>query len=179
MKTACVFLSSREPKIELDEDIKNFASFISKNNLKLMYGGGKCGLMGKLSKSVFDNGGETIGITLPMFDDMGVTPDYLDQLTTEENFYLRKKSMIDKSDFFVIFPGGVGTADEFFDIFNHLCLGLENKNIYVFNKDDCWTDLLKWIDKNIELNMLKNKPDGLFVSETINDLQNWIEKNEF
>ena len=69
-----------------------------------MYGGGKCGLMGKLSKSVFDNGGETIGITLPMFDDMGVTPDYLDQLTTEENFYLRKKSMIDKSDFFVIFP---------------------------------------------------------------------------
>ena len=49
----------------------------------------------------------------------------------------------------------------------------------MFNKDDCWTDLLKWIDKNVELNMLKNKPDGLFVSETINDLQNRIEKNEF
>ena len=51
-------------------------------------------------------------------------------------------------------PGGVGTADEFFDVFNHLSLNLIDKNIFIFNKNDCWTDILKWLEKNVELGML-------------------------
>ncbi|MAA92272.1 MAG: hypothetical protein CMQ57_01915 [Gammaproteobacteria bacterium] len=178
MKSAGIFLSSRTPTFEINSDLEIFAEFLAKANIKLIYGGGKCGLMGKISEAVSKSKGKIKGITLPMFNDIGVTPSYLDELEIEENFYLRKKSLIDQSDFIVIMPGGVGTADEFFDAFNHLSLGLISKSIYIYNKNDCWTDLLKWIEKNIELNMLSKMPDSVYVSHSIDELIETIQANE-
>ena len=134
--------------------------------------------MGKLSEEVSKNKGKIKGISLPMFDDIGVTPEYLDELEIQENFYTRKKSLIDQSDFFVIMPGGVGTADEFFDVLNHVALGLIDKKIFIFNKNDCWTYLLNWIDKNIEQDMLGKLPDTIFVTDTVDGLIESITKNE-
>jgi len=105
VKSAGIFLSSRTPTFEINSDIERFADFLVKVKIKLVYGGGKCGLMGKISEEVSKNKGEIKGITLPMFNDLGVTPSYLDELEIEENFYLRKKSLIDQSDFIVIMPG--------------------------------------------------------------------------
>ena len=102
MKSAGIFLSSRNPTFEIDSDLEIFASFLAQKNIKLVYGGGKCGLMGKLSEEVAKNKGKIKGISLPMFDDIGVTPSYLDELEIQDNFYIRKKSLIDQSDFFVI-----------------------------------------------------------------------------
>ncbi len=178
MKSAGIFLSSRNPTFEIDSDLEIFASFLAQKNIKLVYGGGKCGLMGKLSEKVAKNKGKIKGISLPMFDDIGVTPSYLDELEIQDNFYIRKKSLIDQSDFFVIMPGGVGTADEFFDVLNHVALGLIDKKIFIYNKNDCWTDLLKWLDKNIEQNMLSKMPDTVFVSDSIEGLIERIKKNE-
>ena len=76
-------------------------------------------------------------------------------------------------------PGGVGTADEFFDVFNHLSLNLIDKKIFIFNKNDCWTDILKWLEKNVELGMLPSISDNLFVADTIEDLIKTIKLNEF
>ena len=178
MKSAGIFLSSRNPTFEIDSDLEIFASFLAQKNIKLVYGGGKCGLMGKLSEKVAKNKGKIKGISLPMFDDIGVTPSYLDELEIQDNFYIRKKSLIDQSDFFVIMPGGVGTADEFFDVLNHVALGLIDKKIFIYNKNDCWTDLLKWLDKNIEQNMLSKMPDAVCVSDSIEGLIKSIKKNE-
>jgi uncharacterized protein (TIGR00730 family) len=178
VKSAGIFLSSRNPTFEIDSDLEIFASFLAQKNIKLVYGGGKCGLMGKLSKEMAKNKGKIKGISLPMFDDIGVTPSYLDELEIQDNFYIRKKSLIDQSDFFVIMPGGVGTADEFFDVLNHVALGLIDKKIFIYNKNDCWTDLLKWLDKNIEQNMLSKMPDTVFVSDSIEGLIESIKKNE-
>ena len=75
-------------------------------------------------------------------------------------------------------PGGVGTADEFFDVLNHVALGLIDKKIFIFNKNDCWTYLLNWIDKNIEQDMLGKLPDTIFVTDTVNGLIESITKNE-
>jgi uncharacterized protein (TIGR00730 family) len=178
VKSAGIFLSSRNPTFEIDSDLEIFASFLAQKNIKLVYGGGKCGLMGKLSEEVAKNKGKIKGISLPMFDDIGVTPSYLDELEIQDNFYIRKKSLIDQSDFFVIMPGGVGTADEFFDVLNHVALGLIDKKIFIYNKNDCWTDLLKWLDKNIKQNMLSKMPDTVFVSDSIEGLIESIKKNE-
>ena len=40
--------------------------------------------MGKLSEEVSKNKGKIKGISLPMFDDIGVTPKYLDELEIQE-----------------------------------------------------------------------------------------------
>ena len=52
MKSVGVFLSSLTPKLNLENDLDIFASFISESKYKLVYGGGKRGLMGKLSEKV-------------------------------------------------------------------------------------------------------------------------------
>ncbi|GIR11075.1 MAG: hypothetical protein CM15mP22_4950 [Gammaproteobacteria bacterium] len=59
---------------------------------------------------------------------------------------------MDNSDFFVVFPGGIGTADELFDVLNHSTLGIIEKNIYLFNKDGCWDGLIQWINKSVTKN---------------------------
>jgi len=57
-------------------------------------------------------------------------------------------------------------------------LGLISKSIYIYNKNDRWTDLLKWIEKNIELNMLSKMPDSVYVSNSIDELIEMIQANE-
>ena len=73
-----------------------------------------------------------------MFDKIGATPNNLENFEIESDFFSRKKALMDNSDFFVVFPGGIGTADELFDVLNHSTLGIIEKNIYLFNKDGCW-----------------------------------------
>ena len=102
MKSIGVFLSSLTPKLNLDNDLDILAGFISESKLKLVYGGGKRGLMGKLSEKVSKKNGRIKGITLPMFDNEEIKPNYLDEEEVQTNFYLRKKSLIDQSDFFVV-----------------------------------------------------------------------------
>ena len=110
MKSIGVFLSSLTPKLNLDNDLDILAGFISESKLKLVYGGGKRGLMGELSEKVSKKNGRIKGITLPMFDNEEIKPNYLDEEEVQTNFYLRKKSLIDQSDFFVVMHGVVVTA---------------------------------------------------------------------
>ena len=56
--------------------------------------------------------------------------------------------------------------------------GLIDKKIFIYNKNDCWADLLKWLEKNIEQNMLSKMPDTVFVSDSIEGLIASIKKNE-
>ena len=66
MKSAGIFLSSRNPTFDINSDLEIFASFMASENIKLVYGGGKCGLMGKLSEEVSKNKGKMKGISLPI-----------------------------------------------------------------------------------------------------------------
>ena len=76
-------------------------------------------------------------------------------------------------------PGGVGTADEFFDVFNHLSLNLIDKKIFIFNKKRLLDRHIKMVEKNVELGMLPSISHKLFVADTIEELIKTIKLNEF
>ena len=59
--------------------------------------------------------------------------------------------MIDNSDIFIIFPGGLGTLDELIDVVNLDGLDILGKNIYLFNKDNFWTEIINWIEKALKM----------------------------
>ncbi len=179
MKSVAVFLASSNPTFEVSGDLEIFAKFISEQELNVVYGGGKFGLMGLLYDYVKTSGKKISGITLSMFDEIGATPDNLENLEIESNFFSRKKALMDGADFFVVFPGGIGTADELFDVLNHTSLGIVQKNIYLFNKEGCWDGLIQWLNKSVELQMLKNIPNTLFVDSCIEKIIENIRKNEF
>ena len=131
MKKLAVFLSSGEPNFHIKSDLDQIANFLAEQKICLLYGGGKLGLMGYLSQKTKEYNGYVEGVTVDMFDKKKYTPDYIDSLEVETNFYDRKRKLNDHSDAFLILPGGIGTADEFFDVLNLASLGLITKKIIV------------------------------------------------
>ena len=170
MKKLAVFLSSGEPNFHIKSDLDQIANFLAKQKICLLYGGGKLGLMGYLSQKTKEYNGYVEGVTVDMFDKKKYTPDYIDSLEVESNFYDRKRKLNENTDAFLILPGGIGTADEFFDVLNLASLGLITKKIIVYNKNDCWTDLLTWIDKAKNMEMLRTIPKNLVIAENIDEL---------
>jgi uncharacterized protein (TIGR00730 family) len=79
--------------------------------------------------------------------------------------------MVDRSDAFVIMPGGLGTLDEFFEIMTWRQLGLHDKPIVVVNVGGYWTQLLHLIDVMIKEGFVRaSDRDGLLVVENVEDV---------
>ena len=61
----------------------------------------------------------------------------------------RKKEMFEQSDAFLIFPGGIGTLEEFFEVYSWKQLAIHNKPIIIYNFDNFWKDLILLINNLI------------------------------
>ena len=64
----------------------------------------------------------------------------------------RKIEMYNRADMFLIFPGGIGTLEEFFEVYSWKQLGLHSKEIIIYNYDDYWNELIMLIDNLINQN---------------------------
>lgn len=114
---------------------------LAENRIGLVYGGGQRGLMGTVANSILDNGGKAIGIIPKHLQDREERHDGLSELHIVESMHVRKQMMTDRSDAFLILPGGYGTLEEAFEILTWKQLGLHNKPILFLNCYDFWTPL--------------------------------------
>ena len=114
---------------------------IAKRNLRLIYGGGKVGLMGEVANSVLSGGGEVTGIIPHFLNDMEVAHTGVTECITVDNMHERKFQMYKKSDAFIVLPGGFGTLDECMEILTWKQLGLHNRPIVILDIDGCWKSL--------------------------------------
>ena len=79
--------------------------------------------------------------------------------------------MVERSDAFVILPGGLGTLDECFEILTWKKLGLHNKPIIIFNQEGYWNPLLALIDGTIADHFSQPADRALFrVVDTVEGL---------
>jgi len=53
-----------------------------------------------------------------------------------------------------------------------------NKKLYLYNKDNYWSDLIAWIQKSVDFGMLSQIPKELIVVNTIDELISEIKENE-
>ena len=111
----------------------------------LVYGGGAGGLMGAAARGTVAGGGKVIGVAPTFFQVDGVLfPDCTEFVYTK-TMRERKAIMEQRADAFVVAPGGVGTFDEFFEIFSLKQLGQHKKPVAIFNINgyyDCLKDML-------------------------------------
>jgi uncharacterized protein (TIGR00730 family) len=61
------------------------------------------------------------------------------------------------SDAFLIFPGGMGTLDELFEIVTWRQLGLHGKPIAIMNINGYYDSLLKFLDHAVKQGLIKQK----------------------
>lgn len=89
---------------------------LAENGIRLVYGGGRIGLMGVVADAVMKGGGEVVGIIPNHLHDWEVGHTGLTELHVVDSMHTRKRMMVEMSDAFIALPGGLGTLDEFFEI---------------------------------------------------------------
>lgn len=172
LKSVAVFCASSDG---VDAVIYNEAykvgEYLAQNNIKLVYGGSKLGLMGQVAKGVLGNQGQAIGVIPDFLKTKEVVHTELTELITTQNMHERKLKMHDLSQGFIALPGGFGTLEELFEILTWGQLGLHKHPIGILNSNNYYDDLLAMMDKMVAKGLLqKSNMDLVLVADTIEDL---------
>ena len=112
----------------------------------LVFGGGATGLMGAAARGADSKGGEIIGVAPKFFDEEGVLYQNCSQFIFTDTMRERKQIMEDLADGFIVTPGGIGTLEEFFEIFTLRQLGRHQKPIYILNTCGYFDQLLAFLE---------------------------------
>lgn len=124
----------------------------------LVFGGGNSGVMGASARGADSvEGAYILGIAPTFFNVDGVLYEHCTEFISPPDMRARKKLLEEKSDAFIIAPGGIGTYDEFFEILTLKQLGRHNKAIAILNVDGYYDPLLALLDHTVA---------GEFMNET-------------
>jgi uncharacterized protein (TIGR00730 family) len=117
--------------------------------LRLVFGGGRIGLMGALADAALAAGGQVTGVIPEFLTRLEVAHSGLEELIITDSMHSRKQRMFELSDAFVILPGGLGTLDEAIEIITWRQLGLHNKPILLCDVAGSATPLLAAIEWSV------------------------------
>ena len=123
---------------------------LANQGVTLVYGGGGVGLMGLVANAALDSGGKVIGI-IPRFllEREAGHPD-LTETAVVETMHERKLQMFERSDGFVVLPGGLGTLEELFEVLSWRTLGLHSKPIVIIDQGGYWKPLAALLHNVVE-----------------------------
>lgn len=174
MKSVCVLLGSNmgSNPIFLAET-KKIAEHIVNNQINLVYGGGNLGLMGTVADTVLTFGGTVTGVITEELYNRSEAHLNLTNLIIVESMQERKKRMMQLSDGFIVLPGGLGTLEELFEIWNASKLRLHNKPIGLLNTSNYYNKLLEFITHSSENNFLtQEQKEMIFIDNDAGVLLN-------
>ena len=121
----CVFCGSRKGnRPEFEAAAVAVGREIARRGLTLVYGGGRVGLMGLVADSALAEGGRVVGVIPTALASEEVAHSGCQELLIVDGMHARKAEMARRSSAFLTLPGGVGTYEEFFEIFSWATLGL-------------------------------------------------------
>jgi len=100
---------------------------LAQRGIRIVYGGGRVGLMGALADSARAAGGEVVGVMPQALVDREIGHTGIDDLRVVDTMHERKALMVELSDAFVALPGGIGTLEELFEVYTWAQLGIHAK----------------------------------------------------
>ncbi len=142
----------------------------------VVFGGGAAGLMGAVARGARECSGEIIGVCPSFFNVDGALFEHCTDMIFTKTMRERKQLLEEMSDAFIITPGGIGTFDEFFEIYTLRQLGVHKKPIVIYNTDGYYDDMLYMLKCAIEKSFMpQTNMDLLFVSDNPNEIIEHIE----
>jgi len=126
---------------------------IAKRGWSQRNGGGRFGLMGKLTEGALSVGGRVDAVILDIFRVHNCHPE-LPSVRTVTNMAERKRGLYLDSDAFVALPGGLGTLEELAEVLSWRQLGFHNKPIVLFDVDGYWEPIVEWMRAAASLKMI-------------------------
>lgn len=137
----CGSSSGNDPIYE--ETTKELGKFLAQNNIDVVYGGGKVGLMGVIASSVLEHGGKVYGVIPEKLKEKELSHDELTELHVVKDMHERKAKMIELSDAFIALAGGAGTLEEFVEVWTWAQLGFQNKPCALYNVNGFYDKLIE------------------------------------
>lgn len=139
----------------------------------MVFGGGKVGLMGAIADSCLAAGVHVVGVQPHFLFAREVMHGGIQEPVLTQTMHERKQIMYDRSDAFLILPGGIGTLDELFEVYTWAQLGLHPKPIGIWDVAGYWRKLVAFLDHMTTEGFLSaNSRDLLIVDNELDSLLN-------
>ena len=155
---------------------RKLAKELSDDGYAIMSGGGG-GIMEASDRGAFEDDDVAIGFNIKLPHEQVINPYTTDQLTFNF-FFTRKVMMTFYAHAFLIFPGGYGTLDEFFEVITLMQTGkMPRVPIFLIGKN-YWKSIDKFIHKHLLKTGLISKGDEklYIITEDIRTIRRHIEK---
>jgi len=147
MVSICVFCGSADA---LHPDYLSAARqtgrVLAERGLRLIYGGGKTGLMGAVADGVIESGGEVIGVIIPSMNTKTLAHIGIARMEVVPDMHARKARMHELADGYIALPGGFGTFDELFETLTWAQTGAHEKPVGLLDVKNYYVPLLAAID---------------------------------
>jgi len=138
---------------------------LAEQNIKLVYGGAKVGLMGIIADTVIENKGKVTGVIPDFFSKKEIAHENLNELIYVKSMAERKAVLAELSDAFIAMPGGYGTMDELFEMLTVSQLDLHRKPIGLLNVDNFFEPLLKQLERMMNDNFLQTAHRNMLLED--------------
>jgi len=123
---------------------------LARAGIRLVYGGGRIGLMGILADAALAAGGEVTGVIPEFLTRREVAHPATTEMVVTDSMHSRKQRMFEAADAFVSLPGGLGTLDETIEIITWHQLGLHAKPVLICDVAGSAAPFLATIDAAID-----------------------------
>jgi len=166
LKSVCVFCGSQAGQLPgYEQAARELARVLAAHDVGLVYGGGHVGLMGALADAMLARGGRVTGVIPHHLMRPEVAHQELTELIVVDSMHERKRIMADRSDAFIVLPGGFGTLEEMFEMVTWLQLRLQAKPVGVVNVEGYFDSLLRFLEHCAEQGFIRRADWDLLIVE--------------
>lgn len=153
LRSVCVYCGSSEStRPEYHDLATRFGQALAQRGLRLVYGGGSIGLMGRCARAAHAGGAEVLGIMPRFLERREIVLEQVPHRLVD-TMHERKQQMFNESDAFVVLPGGIGTLEEAVETLSWRRLDLHQKPIVFLSEDDFWTPFFHLMQHTIDANL--------------------------
>lgn len=147
------------------EAVESLSEKLAKMGHSLVYGAGSGGLMGAAARGFYRGKGHITGVVPEFFKETKVDGELFencDDMIYTETMRKRKEIMEDMAEVFIVVPGGMGTFDEVFEILTLRQLKRLNKQIYFYNVNGYYNELLDFLELSKSKRFIAQNFEDLF-----------------
>lgn len=130
------------------------ATLLVQRNIRIVYGGGRVGLMGIVAETALRAGGSVVGVIPKHLLVREIAHDGLTELHVTDDMQQRKAKMGQLADGFLCLPGGFGTLEEVTEVLSWAQISLHSKPCGFLNTDHFFDSLMSFFDEMVDAGFL-------------------------
>lgn len=179
MINICIFCGSNTGKDgRYVEATRTLVRALADARLKIIFGGGRVGLMGVVAESALAAGAHITGVTPRRLLEHELVHEGLTELRVCDSMHERKVDMTRLADAFIVLPGGMGTYDELFEVLTLNQLGVHEKPVALYNIDGYYDRLMHFLGHAVEEGFVRAEHRDMIIVEhepaaLLRRLQEW------